>query len=180
MSRSRPRTLSTGDQLLEILNNAFITETSLDNVDSLTTYPYSSSHISNMHHMRTSVSLPVTPLSSSSDIDIHNEAAAATITTVADDDNSSTDTTIIEEYQPCTLGEHNMTRLSVLPIFPPVTVSSTIAPAPATFSSSSSSSSSSITTTMTMTSSSTSYLLLANIPSKMFTEFFICLAFILF
>ena len=68
------------------------------------------------------------------------------------EDDDSLNSTIREEYQPRTLGSHNIARISILPIYPffvlsPTTTTNMIVP--------------------TETSSRTPHLLLANVPSKL-------------
>ncbi|UJR12964.1 hypothetical protein I4U23_017138 [Adineta vaga] len=69
----------------------------------------------------------------------------------ADDNDSSG--TVIEPYQIRTLGEHNLARASVLPVFPPVSLSS-----------------SALSTATTMTNIETLHLLLANVWIERLTD----------
>jgi hypothetical protein len=136
MADRRPLTLSIDSQLSNISNDEYLTEMNSERRELFTSY--------RSPPIQLSVVTGTTTATTGSSL----SAASSSF-----DDTDSLSSTIREEYQIRTLGAHNIDRLSILPIYPPVYQSPTTATV-------------ATTTPAMMTSARKPNLLLANVPSK--------------
>ncbi len=139
--RRQPRrtTTSRDDQITNMINELYGTEENMQ-TGTFSISSYASTPPSELFGTRTTTMNTLT--------NVTVPSVSGQQENVIDDDNDSPISTIHEKYHTRTLGPHNITRMSILPIFPPIPVTITRMTSPRA------------------TSAQASHLLLSNVPSK--------------